>query len=108
MRACRPQQRGGSPSSAVESPMIAVLVFSAVAAICAGLALQYTWVFYAGLRTRHASQFTRVSLFASSDGVLALNDADVYASWRLARVNLVVALICLCIAAAATSVARHG
>jgi hypothetical protein len=88
--------------------MIAVLVFSAVAAICAGLALQYAWVFYAGLRTRHASQFSRISLFAPSDVVLALNDADVYASWRLARVNLIVALICLCIAAAAMTATRTG
>jgi hypothetical protein len=106
MRACRQRQRGGSRNSAAESPMIAVLMFSAVAAICAGLALQYTWVFYAGLRTRHAQQFSRVSLFASADVVLALNDADVYASWRLARVNLTIALVCLCIAAIVMAAVR--
>ena len=80
--------------------MIAALLLAAAAFICAGLALQYAWLFYAGVRKRHAAKLVDVSLFGRSDTILALNDADVYASWRLARVNLVVALVCLAAAAA--------
>jgi hypothetical protein len=75
--------------------VIAALLLSAIAAICAGLALQYAWVFYAGVRRRHSERFTEISIFGKSADILALNDADVYASWRLTRVNLTVSLVCL-------------
>ena len=80
--------------------MIAALLLAAAAFICAGLALQYAWLFYAAVRKRHAAKFVDVSLFGRSDTILALNDADIYASWRLARVNLTIALVCLAAAAA--------
>ena len=78
--------------------MLAALLLAVAAVICAGLALQYSWVFYGGLRKRHKARFGDVSLFGRSDTILALNDADVYASWRLARVNLAVAAVCLVMA----------
>ena len=80
--------------------MLAALVLALAAVISAGLALQYAWIFYGGVRKRHKTRFSDVSLFGRSSAILALNDADVYASWRLARVNLAVASLCL--AAAAT------
>jgi hypothetical protein len=80
--------------------VIAVLVLGAIAFVCAGLALQYTWLFFSGLRKRHAAHFERVKLFGKSEAVLALNDADLYASWRLARVNLVVSVGTMCAAIA--------
>lgn len=80
--------------------MIVALVLAAVAAICAGMALQYTWIFYSSVRRRHRQHFVGVSLFGSSDAIVGLNDADVYAAWSLARTNLVVAVVCLCAAAA--------
>jgi hypothetical protein len=86
--------------------VIAALLLAAIAVICAGLALQYAWVFYGGVRKRHAAKFRDVSLFTRSDTILALNDADVYASWRLARVNLAVAAVCLTAAAAIRVVLR--
>ena len=84
--------------------MLAALLLAIAAVLCAGLALQYAWIFYGGLRTRHATRFDNVSLFGRSDTVLALNDADVYASWRLARMNLLGAIVSL-FAAAACSLA---
>lgn len=84
--------------------MLAALLLAVAAVLCAGLALQYAWIFYSGLRTRHAARFNEVSLFGRSDTILALNDADLYASWRLARMNLLGALFFL-FAAAACSLA---
>ena len=75
--------------------MISALLLAAAAFICAGLAVQFAWLSYAGVRKRHAAKFVDVSLFGRPDTILALNDADIYASWRLARVNLIVALVCL-------------
>ena len=87
--------------------MIGALFLAAIAVICAGLALQYAWEFYGGVRKRHAAKFSDLSIFARSDTILALNDADTYASWRLVRVNLTVAAVCLT-AAAAISVVLRG
>ena len=84
--------------------MLAALLLAIAAFLCAGLALQYAWIFYGGLRTRHAARFAEISLFGRSDTVLALNDADLYASWRLARMNLLGATLFL-FAAAACSLA---
>ncbi len=75
--------------------MLVALLLAAIAAICAGLALQYTWVFYSSVRTRHPKRFGGVSLFGSSEAIVVLNDADIYAAWSLARMNLVVAVVCL-------------
>ena len=86
--------------------MLAALLLAGAAVICAGLALQYAWVFYGGLRTRHPTRFNDVSLFGPAATILALNDADLYASWRLARLNLIAALVLLFAAAAAYTVAR--
>ena len=80
--------------------MLAALLLAIAAFLCAGLALQYAWIFYGGLRKRHADRFGDVSLFGRSDTVLALNDADLYASWRLARMNLLGAILFLFAAAA--------
>ena len=80
--------------------LVAVLLVGA-SALCAALALQYARVFYGAVRTRHPARFADISLFGRADTILALNDADVYASWRLARVN--VAIATLCVAAAAIS-----
>jgi intracellular septation protein A len=87
--------------------MIAALLLAAAAVICAGLALQYAWVFYGGLRKRHARQFDDVSLFGASSTILALNDADIYASWRLARMNLLAAIVLLAFAAALSLALRR-
>ena len=93
MPACRPPPRAGSPNSAAD--MLVALLLAAVAAVSAGLALQYTWVFYSSVRTRHPKRFGGVSLFGSSEEVVVLNDADIYAAWSLARMNLIVAVVCL-------------
>lgn len=36
-----------------------------------------------------------MTLFGNAETILALNDADIYASWRLARVNGCVASLCV-------------
>jgi hypothetical protein len=80
--------------------MLAALLFAAAAFICAGLALQYAWLFYRALRRRHPQRFGHVSLLGRPECVLALNDADIYASWHLARMNLLGAIFFLVVAEA--------
>ena len=80
--------------------MLGAVLLAGASALSAGFALQYAWVFYGGVRKRHSERCAHVSLFGRSHTILALNDADVYASWRLARVNVIVAVVCLVTAAA--------
>lgn len=80
--------------------MLGAVLLAGAAALSAGFALQYAWVFCLGVRKRHSARCADVSLFGRSHTILALNDADVYASWRLARVNVIVAVVCLVTAAA--------
>lgn len=86
--------------------MLAALLLAAAAVVCAGLAVQYARVFRGGVSDRHASQRANVTLFARAETILALNDADIYAGWRLARVNLVAAVVCFASAAALWLVLR--
>ena len=80
--------------------MLAALLLALAAVISAGLALRYAWIFYGGVRRRHRARFGHVGLLGRSDTILALNDADVYASWRLARMNLAAAALTLAAAVA--------
>jgi hypothetical protein len=80
--------------------MLAALLLAAAAVVCAGLAVLYARIFHGGLRERHAAHAENMRLFGNSATILALNDADVYASWRLVRVNVCVAAVCLIIASA--------
>jgi hypothetical protein len=66
-----------------------------LALILATLALLYARGGAHALRTRHADPRAGIlSLLLARDAdILARNDADLYASWRLARVNASTALI---------------
>ena len=75
--------------------MLSALLLAAAAVVCAGLATQYARIFRGGLRDRHAARAADVSLFGNAETILALNDADIYASWRLARVNVCAASLCV-------------
>jgi hypothetical protein len=74
------------------------LLPTGVALLCATLALLYARLFVRAARARHATNPPR--LWDSGARVLACNDADLYASWRLVRVNIVGALLTLLITSA--------
>ena len=75
--------------------MLSALLLAAAAVVCAGFATQYARSFRGGLCDRHAARAADVTLFGNAETILALNDADIYASWRLARVNGCVASLCV-------------
>jgi hypothetical protein len=74
--------------------VLTVLLLALVAMITAVLAMLYARNFNAALQARHAAQQHEVGLLSGSSRILALNDADLYASWRLTRVNVVASAMC--------------
>ena len=65
--------------------LIALLLLFAL--ITARFSWRYATLFRRALDTRHGALGVGLTLFDAERDVLALNDADLYASWRLARVN---------------------
>jgi hypothetical protein len=78
----------------VTSSAVAALCCLVLAAVLLYLASRYARVAHDGLRTRHGALDTSIwgVLNRRAEDVLALNDADVYAGWRLARMNARTAL----------------